>query len=440
MVVRDEDPGFRRAPRRRASCAVTLRRRQTCVVRLRGLGAASERDAGRGTVARGSRATTRVPLPFAASTMNVPPSSSARSRIDSRPTPGTGTLGSPRPSSTTSSRSVPSPVASNRTRQRGRGGVAHRVRERFEGNPVCRNFDRGGQLGEWLRPRFDADRRRPGRPTCREAHGLLAHRFDEPELIERRWPQPVDEAAHIGQRNADVATELVQQLTGAFGIRPERRGRGLGAQADRGERRPEAVMQVSPESTAFLLAGDDEPLARPREIVPQPDRADRGARLPSEVLEQPQLVATEAGLTGTHTQHEPSDPLRTMEEGLIHAGAAELAAFGHDRSVPSTSTSASATNGTRSASATVSTMAGNARSGSAAHSSTSPSRCIARHGSSRSPYISRFTVRCSTSRKRQRDERGRARSPAARPRSRARSRRAIRAPRRRSRSSPGSRA
>ena len=89
-------------------------------------------------------------------------------------------------------------------------------------------------------------------------------------------------------------------------------------------------MQVPPEPTALLLAGDDEPLPRPREIVPQSDRADRGSRLSSEVLEQSQLVAAEAGLTGAHTQHEPSNSFGAVDEWHIHGDAALLAAFGHD--------------------------------------------------------------------------------------------------------------
>ena len=159
----------------------------------------------------------------------------------------------------------------------------------------------------------------PAAPPASRRAACWRDRFDEPELVERRWPQPVDEAAHIGQRHADVAAKLVEQLPRTLGIRPERRGRGLGAQADRGQRRPEAVMQVPPEPTALLLAGDDEPLPRPREIVPQPDRADRGSRLPPEVLEQPQLVAAEAGLTGAHAQHEPSDSLRAVDERHVDA-------------------------------------------------------------------------------------------------------------------------
>ncbi len=68
------------------------------------------------------------------------------------------------------------------------------------------------------------------------------------------------------------------------------------------------------------------------------------------------------------------------------------------RSSPVSSATSRATYGRRSASATVSTIAGNARSGSAAHSSRCPSRRIARHGSWREPYSSRLTVRWSRSR------------------------------------------
>ena len=58
--------------------------------------------------ARGRRATTRVPPPGRGSTRHSPPSSAARSCIDTSPTPGRGAFGSPRPSSsTTTVRSSP---------------------------------------------------------------------------------------------------------------------------------------------------------------------------------------------------------------------------------------------------------------------------------------------------------------------------------------------
>src|SRR5438067_5776977 len=52
--------------------------------------------------ASGSRASTRVPPPAAESMVQLPPSSAARSRIDTSPTPARTELGRPRPSSTTS--------------------------------------------------------------------------------------------------------------------------------------------------------------------------------------------------------------------------------------------------------------------------------------------------------------------------------------------------
>src|SRR5437879_2628478 len=50
----------------------------------------------------GKRASTRVPTPAAESIVQLPPSSAARSRIDTSPMPARTELGRPRPSSTTS--------------------------------------------------------------------------------------------------------------------------------------------------------------------------------------------------------------------------------------------------------------------------------------------------------------------------------------------------
>ena len=100
-------------------------------------------------------------------------------------------------------------------------------------------------------------------------------------------------------------------------------------------------MEVPPEPATLLLAGDDEPFPRPREIVPQPDRVDRGSRLPSEVLEQPQFVAAEAGLAGRTPSTSRPTGSEPWTSGTSTVGPRCSPRSATTCSVPSTSTSAS---------------------------------------------------------------------------------------------------
>ena len=131
----------------------------------------------------------------------VPPNSAARSRMDDVPTPGRQPGAKPRPSSCTTACSMPSALRCSRTSQRVGTGMPHDVGHRLVHDPVGRDLDRGGQPEQVVRGAHRDVGRVAGALETRTA---LAQRRDQPQLVERRRAQPVDEAAHVVDGLPDV--------------------------------------------------------------------------------------------------------------------------------------------------------------------------------------------------------------------------------------------
>ncbi len=262
--------------------------------------------------ASGSRARTRVPPPACGSTRSSPPSSSARADIDSMPVPATnaGRVAG----AVVRHLDLEHPAGGDAHAAGPRVGVAHGVRHRLDRDPVRGDLDRGRQVGERRGRAGDRDPdRRIARPALQPTR-LLVDRGDEPHLVDRRRSQAVDQPPDVRERDADLGRQLLQQRPGRSRVVVERRRGRLGPHPDRGQRRPQPVVQVAPQPAPLLLAREHEPFARSDEVVPQPDRAHGRARLAAEIREQRQLVVVEALLAAAHAQHEPPDGLRAAHE------------------------------------------------------------------------------------------------------------------------------
>ena len=169
-----------------------------------------------------------------------------------RPTPGDqGSGAGPSSQTDTSSRSDSAP--DHRTvRLRVSGDVG----QGFGRHPVGGDLDRGGQhrhLGRHVQPHPDRGAVRP----YAELLGPLPQGADQSELVQRGWPEVVDHPAHVGQGGSGVAPQGGQEFRGPIGVADQVGGRICG-ERDAGQGRPEAVMQVTAETPAFLLLGSDQ--------------------------------------------------------------------------------------------------------------------------------------------------------------------------------------
>ncbi len=83
----------------------------------------------------------------------------------------------------------------------------------------------------------------------------------ESEVVERGWPQVVDEAADVVERGGDVGPDGADQLVGLLGAGGQQGPRGVEPKRRGGQGRAEAVVQVAAQPAPFVLDRDDEPFA-----------------------------------------------------------------------------------------------------------------------------------------------------------------------------------
>ena len=129
----------------------------------------------------------------------------------------------------------------------------------------------------------------PGAPSSRRDPGAPPAGRSRRPARARRAPAGGGRPRAAGRRRAPRAPPRRARRSwrrAASGSVVEHRRGGLGAHPDGRERRPQAVVEVAAQPAALLLAGEHEALARPDEVVAQPHRPDRRARLAAEVLEQ----------------------------------------------------------------------------------------------------------------------------------------------------------
>ena len=269
------------------------------------------------------------------------------------------------------------------------------VGQRLLHDPVGGHLDRGGERRQ-LAGHVDVD---PQAAVGAAALGQPLQRPDQPELVERRRAQAVDQAADVGDRGPQLAAQLARQRVGRRRVAA---GSGCAAApvctVSPASCGAEAVVQVAAQPAALLLAGGDQPLAGALQVGGQPHGGDGDAGLAGQVVEQPAVGGGEPSSPGRAAEHQLADRLALV---------AAAAALGGRRPGSPASTARrrrpleprSPAYGSRSASRDRRRRSpGSTASGASVPSSRSPRRASAAYGSSRSPYSSRLTARCSRSR------------------------------------------
>jgi hypothetical protein len=95
----------------------------------------------------------------------------------------------------------------------------------------------------------------------------------------------VNEPANVGDALARSRRGTVEGRVHALGVIADDVASGLELEGERGERRPELVVQVVPQPPPLFLAGEDQPLARAPQIVGEPDSVDGHRDLARDRLE-----------------------------------------------------------------------------------------------------------------------------------------------------------
>jgi hypothetical protein len=78
--------------------------------------------------------------------------------------------------------------------------------------------------------------------SVEEQCGLLAQRADQPQVVQRRRPQAVDEPADLRDRTSLLRLHVGEQRLGGGGVGPHETAGDVDLQRQAGERRTEAVV------------------------------------------------------------------------------------------------------------------------------------------------------------------------------------------------------
>ena len=113
------------------------------------------------------------------------------------------------------------------------------------------------------RPQEAAAARPAPRRSRTDALSLILQRRTQPELVEDRRAQVVDDPSHLADGALRLGTQRRHQLAGrGRDRRRQRPARGVDPQANPSERRTEPVVQVASEPQPLLLARGEETLGR----------------------------------------------------------------------------------------------------------------------------------------------------------------------------------
>ncbi|MDP9358267.1 MAG: hypothetical protein M3R02_23865, partial [Chloroflexota bacterium] len=188
-----------------------------------------------------------------------------------------------------------------------RPGVAGDVGESFERDAVGGDSDGGGQ---WRQRVGRRDRDAWG---IAPAGGVLADRPDEAKFVQGGRPQRVDDAADVGHRLLRLRLEVRQQSVGDRVV-AEAVARRRQLQAEAGQPRPEAVVQIAPETAALLFARGDQAPARALEVGGESRGVRRDPRLPRDLFQQAAIRHAEALSGGTRREDQGPDSRALVDE------------------------------------------------------------------------------------------------------------------------------
>ena len=88
---------------------------------------------------------------------------------------------------------------------------------------------------------------------------MVAQRRDQPQLIQRRRAQLIDQAADVGQGFLGLAFVALQQLVCRIGVAVQQVARCVDLHGERGQLWPQPVVQVAAQPAALLFARSDQP-------------------------------------------------------------------------------------------------------------------------------------------------------------------------------------
>src|SRR5829696_7583030 len=181
-----------------------------------------------------------------------------------------------------------------------RPGVVRDVGECLLGYAVGCDLDRGRQRWQILwRLHRDVQ------ALCGVLRSTLAQSAQEAEIVERRRPEPVDQAPDVGDGILGVRLQLEQQPLGGVRVAPHERADGVDRERLAGELGPQTIMQVAPETTTFFFTCLHKAFARALQVGGEPHRlishergVGRGADLVRQVLQKPSFPRPESLVPG----------------------------------------------------------------------------------------------------------------------------------------------
>ena len=243
----------------------------------------------------GAGPATRVPPPSGDVIVQLPPSSSARSRMEAEADAAAGIVGQARPRCRRPRRGAPRGPA-NRHDAVARTAVPLGVVHRLDDDPVRRHLDGGGQPVE-LADGPD----RPGH-RVRVGHGSAARLCSSARCrsagTRPSWSSAGGRSPSTRRRTSPMSAlglvgELADQVGGAVRVGADQLVGEVEVHRHAGQRRAEPVVEVPPDPAALLLAGRDEVLPGPLQLTVEGDGLDERADLAAHVLEQAPVAGAE---------------------------------------------------------------------------------------------------------------------------------------------------
>ncbi|UUZ58255.1 hypothetical protein LP418_18660 [Nocardioides sp. B-3] len=180
--------------------------------------------------------------------------------------------------------------------------MADDVGDPLDRDPEQRHLDRGGQCGQVMGLDLDLD---PG--AVGQSAYVRGDRPDHTELVECWRAQGVDDGAQVGDGPAGRVLrpgEERERIAVALG---ELGAHRVEVEADTGQQRTEAVVQLAPQPTAFLLASLDDALAGGREVRGKCFGMHGGARLPGQLRQYGAVPLVQRCLAPSRRGHESAD-------------------------------------------------------------------------------------------------------------------------------------